>query len=273
MRIRVLSDLHEEFASRLGGSLHFEPLDVDVTVLAGDIHNGVGAVELALRPCFANTTVLLVPGNHEYYGSVMPTVLQQMRSAIAQAQKRGQSNVHLLDNQSLQLGDTVFFGSTLWTDFALYGDPAQAMVTAQPRMVDYRLIQRAPHSLLTPGDTLQLHQTARRYLGEQLKTSDSRLTRVVITHHAPHERSIHSRFVNNSINPAFVSNLDELLGRSALWIHGHTHNGFDYTVNTTRIVANPAGYRSINNCAVNDLSRSWVFENPDFNPNKIITLP
>lgn len=29
--------------------------------------------------------------------------------------------------------------------------------------------------------------------------------------------------------------------RAALWIHGHTHDGFDYHVNGTRVVCNPRG--------------------------------
>jgi len=27
-----------------------------------------------------------------------------------------------------------------------------------------------------------------------------------------------------------------------LWIHGHTHDSFDYVVNGTRVVCNPRGY-------------------------------
>jgi hypothetical protein len=33
------------------------------------------------------------------------------------------------------------------------------------------------------------------------------------------------------------------MGPSAvLWIHGHTHESFDYVVNGTRVVCNPRGY-------------------------------
>jgi hypothetical protein len=28
----------------------------------------------------------------------------------------------------------------------------------------------------------------------------------------------------------------------SLWIHGHTHESFDYVVNSTRVVCNPRGY-------------------------------
>ncbi len=131
LKIRVLSDLHEELSHRVGGSLQFEPLDVDVTVLAGDIANGVGAVEVALRPCFANTTVILVPGNHEYYDGVMLQVITAMRERIALAKTQGSHPVHLLDNQTVVVGDTLFIGGTLWTDYALYGDVNLSMLAAK----------------------------------------------------------------------------------------------------------------------------------------------
>ena len=29
----------------------------------------------------------------------------------------------------------------------------------------------------------------------------------------------------------------------ALWVHGHVHDAFDYTIGRTRVLANPRGYR------------------------------
>lgn len=46
--------------------------------------------------------------------------------------------------------------------------------------------------------------------------------------------------------------------RVALWIHGHTHDSFDYRHNGTRILCNPRGY-----------VRDGADENPAFDP----TLP
>jgi hypothetical protein len=46
-----------------------------------------------------------------------------------------------------------------------------------------------------------------------------------------------------------------------LWIHGHTHDSFDYLLNGTRIVCNPRGY-----------ARSGVNENPLFDPDLIIPV-
>ena len=49
--------------------------------------------------------------------------------------------------------------------------------------------------------------------------------------------------------------------RACLWVHGHTHDSFDYTINGTRVVCNPRGY-------VID----GVNENARFDPDLVIAI-
>jgi Icc-related predicted phosphoesterase len=275
MRIRILSDLHEEYAAKLG-ALEFEPIDADVTILAGDIASGVRAIEVARRPAFAHTQVIVVPGNHEYYDGQIDQVLLQMRAAAALS-----TNVHLLDQDSITLDGVRFLGATLWTDYALHGiDQIDAAINAAaPRMVDYRLIRAASGELFSASDSIALHQQARRWLATQLREPVTQKT-VVITHHAPHPLSVHPRFAGNAVNPAFVSDLTELMGTPQLWVHGHAHNGFDYQVASTRVVANPAGYRKRRKAGepLGSLTSApathehWQFENPIFNPDFVCEI-
>jgi hypothetical protein len=66
---------------------------------------------------------------------------------------------------------------------------------------------------------------------------------VVVIHHLPHRRSIHPKYNGSDLNPSFASDLSDLMGPPvSLWIHGHTHESFDYVVNSTRVVCNPRGY-------------------------------
>jgi hypothetical protein len=60
-----------------------------------------------------------------------------------------------------------------------------------------------------------------------------------------------------------VSDAERLLGASRvqLWIHGHTHDTFDYLVNGTRVICNPRGY-----------AKDGVNENPRFDPNLTIEV-
>jgi Icc-related predicted phosphoesterase len=275
MRIRILSDLHEEYASKLG-ALEFEPIDADVTILAGDIASGVRAIEVALRPAFAQTQVIVVPGNHEYYDGQIDQVLLQMRAAAALS-----TNVHLLDQDSITLDGVRFLGATLWTDYALHGVDQidSAIQAAAPRMVDYRLIRLATGALFSAPESIALHQQARHWLATQLREPVTQKT-VVITHHAPHPLSVHPRFAGNGVNPAFVSDLTELMGVPQLWVHGHAHNGFDYQVAGTRVVANPAGYRKRRKAdsplgslmSAPATHEHWQFENPIFNPDFVCEI-
>jgi hypothetical protein len=86
---------------------------------------------------------------------------------------------------------------------------------------------------------------------------------VVITHHAPSRKSIHPRFEGSLLNACFVSDAERLLGaaRIRLWVHGHTHDTFDYLVKGTRVVCNPRGY-----------AKGGVNENLRFDPNLTIDI-
>ena len=86
---------------------------------------------------------------------------------------------------------------------------------------------------------------------------------MVITHHAPSRKSIHPRFADSLMNACFVSDAERLIdgSRAHLWIHGHTHDSFDYFVNGTRVLCNPRGY------VVDDKA-----ENPAFDPGLVVEV-
>ena len=86
---------------------------------------------------------------------------------------------------------------------------------------------------------------------------------VVVTHHAPCTGSIHPKYADSPITPAFVSDLDELVEASgaALWIHGHVHDSYDYRVGNTRVLCNPRGY-----------GKEGVNENRRFDPALTVTV-
>lgn len=98
MKLLVLSDLHLEFRS-------FRPPaeGYDAVILAGDILPGVKVVRWAARPAtFGGAPVLLVPGNHEFYGSERNLVLSLMRDAAEG------TPVRVLDRDELQLSGVRF---------------------------------------------------------------------------------------------------------------------------------------------------------------------
>jgi predicted phosphodiesterase len=248
MRIHVLSDIHLEFAP-------FEPPDVgaDVVILAGDIDVKTQAVDWALA-CF-DCPVLYIPGNHEYYGGHFPNTLARMRKRAAG------THLQVLDREEIVIQGVRFLAATLWTDFAVTGNPVLAQANAQLLMNDYRRIRAAHYRRLRPADTLQDHVRARRFLEERLQAPFEGKT-VVITHHAPSAASIAPQFLSDPahINASFVNALDSMMGPPvSLWVHGHTHASFDYVLAGTRVVCNPRGY--------------VPFEvNPEFDPAYVVEV-
>ena len=239
MKIHVLSDLHLEHAQR-HPPLELPATPADVVILAGDIDNGTRAIGWA-EHTFPTSTVLYVPGNHEFYEGE----LSETAAALKERARRSR-NVRVLDNEELVLDGVRFLGTTLWTDFALLGAELKESIFQEARkyVLDFRKI-RMGNDFLTPQQTVALHQHALLFLRGRLQQACSGKT-VVITHHAPHPGSVHPRWAGNLCNPAFVSDLTRLMGKPALWIHGHTHDSFDYRVNGTRVLANPMGYRTSN---------------------------
>ena len=267
MKIQLLSDLHLEHSHRHPPFV-LPATDADVVVLAGDIDNGTRAIDWA-EETFPDQAVLYVPGNHEYYEADLKAA-----SLALKARARRSANVRLLDNDELAIDGVRFLGSTLWTDFALLGQEKmnQAIAESLKYVVDFRKI-RMGDDFLTPQQTVGLHRDAIAFLQAGLEKPFAGKT-VVITHHAPHPNSVHPRWTGSFVNPAFVSDLTRLMGKSALWFHGHTHDSFDFAVRGTRVLANPMGYRTSNwrEPRTADTPLRVATENGRFDPALVIEI-
>jgi predicted phosphodiesterase len=253
MKLNILSDLHLAL-----GALENPDNDADAVVLAGDIARPRDAAAWALR---FSKPVLYVLGNHEYYGSSLDAAASELKQLCAG------SHVHVLDDSEVVLGDVRFLGSTLWTDFELFGDGEQktaAVAAAQRLLRDFSRIRldSSTDALFTPDAAAARFRRHARWLAAMLGKPHDGPT-VVITHHAPSPDSIHPRFAGSLLNACFVSDAQGLLGanRAQLWIHGHTHDSFDYRVHDTRVVCNPRGY-----------VKDGVNENPLFDPNLVVEV-
>jgi predicted phosphodiesterase len=252
MKLNILSDLH------LGQAGMAAPqAEADLVILAGDIARPAEALAWATQ---LGRPVLYVAGNHEFYGSSIPGTLARLK------QLSSGTAVRVLANDEVVIAGVRFLGTTLWTDFDLFGDGApraEAQAQALRFMRDFSRIT-ADDGLqpFTPEHATLLFRQQAAWLGERLAQPHDGPT-VVITHHAPSPRSIHPRFDGSPINACFVSNAEALVSadRVQLWIHGHTHDSFDYQLNGTRVICNPRGY-----------ARDGVNENAGFDPGLVVEI-
>ena len=190
----------------------------------------------------------------------MPTA---RRKAPARARELG---IHLLDDSEAEVCGIRFVGGTLWTDFRVFEslqDPVvytreQCMGAVRNELADYfeiyanEVVGGVIARTMTPRDTTRYHERTVAYIEEVLARPFDGPT-VVVSHHAPHPRSIHRRYLDSPSSAAYASDLTWLIERykPEFWLHGHVHDSFDYEVDQTRIICNPRGYGSFPNLSFN----------------------
>lgn len=239
MNLWILSDLHGDHRK----TMLQPPAGADVAVVAGDACDDGWLAEIAKQ-----MPVVFVAGNHEFYGHEHRERLMVLQDI---------PGVTVLENAVTAIGGVFFVGATLWTD---YGRDPLAADTARRGMNDHRLIKwrKEPWERFLPSHAATMHDYSREYICRALEFPFAG-PRVVVTHHAPHENSVHPRFAGQVINRAYYSDLGPLIEacKPDLWVHGHVHNCFDYHVGGTRVLCNPRGY---------------LGENAEFNPCLMVAL-
>jgi len=246
MKLQVMSDIHLEHAP-----FYPEQSDADIVVLAGDIATGSDGV-LWARDTF-QCSVIYVCGNHEYHDPCLS--ISEHMAAMKEAAKG--SNVMLLDNDIFEIGGVRFLGTTMWTDLS---DFETILYCDHDNIVVEHGSENDPIHFSVEKHQMLFDQN-REWLRAQLAEPFTGKT-VVVTHHAPSLMSLHPQHEGNPWNPCFMTDLEELMSGVGFWIHGHTHNSFNYQIGGTRVVCNPRGY---------PLSHGG-WENQGFDPCKIISI-
>lgn len=277
MRIWTISDLHltntnpSEFGSRL------KIPNAGICALAGDICDdleaGIRWVGAVIAP---HMPVVMVLGNHDYFGRSLTTAVKEAREialdAVVKRDSRGNPTldasgniqrhhpIFILDDDAelvLRNEGVRFVGATMWTDFAVLASEdddhdairqqtMEAMAKSMPEYGNVYLFRDpkgiVPPQSMRPVDAFSAHDASRKALIRKL-AKPFRGQTVVMTHHAPHPRSISTYFGDNKLTPGFVSDMSDVMERYEpdLWIHGHVHESFDYQVGITRIFCHAQG--------------------------------
>lgn len=273
MRVNVMSDLHLEFADlELPGG--------DVLILSGDIceaknvkreryrenhilnqvlteqvFNGKREdryIRFFLEECPKYRQVIYVMGNHEHYG-------YQYHKTYPHLKEQLPDNVHLLENECIEIDGVTFLGATLWTDMNR-GDEL-TLFHMKSMMNDYRQVTmfnetKNVYHRLQPEKTMTDHHKTVGYFRSVManRRAEGKTGPVVIcTHHAPSKMSTKPRYLNDTImNGAYSSDLSEFMldyPEIKVWTHGHTHDQFDYMIGECRVICNPRGYKGYEEAA------------------------
>lgn len=257
MRALVLSDLHLDFR-KLSPVHKGKRIDdgVDVVVLAGDIHEGVRGIQWA-RETFPLKEIVYICGNHEFYDNNITHLPPYLREV---AQRLG---VHYLERDVVEIKGVRFLGTTLWSDFEFFGieKMEESMAESLRYMNDFKCINTSKgfergegsirQRLFSPEDAKAEFHLNVSWLEKELSVGDPPRS-FVVTHHAPHSYSVETRFINDLVTGAYVSDLTKLMGKARYWVHGHMHASSRYHVNGTDIVCNPRGYGNITGGSEND---------------------
>jgi Calcineurin-like phosphoesterase len=181
----ILSDLHLELTRGWDLPSGDARPRFHVLVVAGDLIPCMERGVKWLHERVPDRPVIYIAGNHEGYGCDIDRTIEKAKEAAAG------TSIHVLQNESVQIGDVTFAGATLWTDFDLFADRRLAMRIAGERMNDFRKIRLHQYQdRFLPKHALARHLQSRGYLeAEMRKPRGGRL--VVVTHHAPHpDRSL-----------------------------------------------------------------------------------
>ncbi len=242
MRIFLQSDLHVEFDQDFCDP----PPDTDLIVLAGDIdHGSLAAATARWYQATSGAPVILIAGNHEFYGSDIEQCFADIRDEVALMSK-----VHFLENETVIIDGVRFLGCTLWSNFKLLGSDraGRFMDSAKDNISDFWYIKHKGRRL-QPEDIAEWFRASYEWLDRELaKPFDGKT--VVITHFSPHRAAIHPRFLEpdaDSLTPYFNSDCSQLMRRHSIdvWMFGHTHQSVDKIVErNTRLVSNQQGYPS-----------------------------
>ena len=267
MKVSLVSDVHLEF-----GDLDFDnDQSAEVLILSGDIcvaHDitqrdpyGVMGPEYRsnrfhdfFQRCHARFPhVIYIVGNHEYYNGDFATAFAHLKDVLGYL-----PNLHVLEKESITIGDITFLCGTLWTD--MNREDPDTLYRIRSYMNDFRIIKDTRYPVhykdsegkrhtrdgrFSPETSVEEHRAMMKFVKESIAANPTGKY-VVVGHHSPSRSSTHPQYADQTmVNGAYSSDLDQFIldrPQIKLWTHGHTHHEFDYMIGSCRVMCNPRGY-------------------------------
>ena len=217
--------------------------------------------------------VIYILGNHEHYNGDVAYSYSILKRHLAVY-----PNIHVMDKETLELDGITFVCATMWT--SMNDEDPVTLHAVKDMMNDFRNVKNSNRMIqrkvplydnehfdcneqgyvvrnvighkykeepakFSPQDSVDDHKQAMQYINHVLMNDETKKY-VVVTHHTPSWQSCAPKWAGDRVmNGAFHTELGDFIAyrpQIKLWVHGHTHDDFDYEIGTTRIVCNPRGY-------------------------------
>lgn len=211
MKIGIMSDLHmNKTVKTVETPWDFEPEPDVFYICAGDICEDVDARSRFNQKHYDH--MLSINGNHDYFHTTFSdakyhTILREVNGVRIAA-------------------------ATLWTDLS----DNLSWFYYKKGLIDCAYISDLTYELM-----VETHEMHKHFLFGM--DAD-----IIVSHHAPTRRSVHEKYHNDPYNVCFANDLEkQILNMKKppkLWIHGHTHDDFDYMIGDTRVICHPRGYKN-----------------------------
>lgn len=260
--VRIISDVHADYNKDKNYTFNFrDDFVINCGDTAGDAKTCVDWNYLHIRKG------VTVAGNHlgyspsqpklnlniaenlENYGDIshVKNTKNSQLNEIA-VTLTGKHSIRIMSNSEESLEGIIILGTTLYTDFALYGEEhiEEAMQYAKKYMNDFKVIKVVGHReysknadgewdkvyrkkskskirLFSPNDHAYFFNYSFNYLKQKVMEYKNKPI-IIVTHHAPSPYSISPEYAGSMLNPAFVSNLNQFIidnPNIRLWAHGH----------------------------------------------------
>lgn len=257
MKIRICSDLHVDVNKTTDFGFNGKINETDLTIIAGDIAGSYQNEQYFLRKLGATKPVICVGGNHLGYDYLIRSNrftnpfdgIKEYSLITLKDEFNGP--IYYLENDDIIIEDKLIFGGTMYTDFNLYDNYQHHSRCGEAGLNDFRYVYTVENENVRPVTSEDYIRWFNQFMNNLKlrieETKDSNLDIIVVTHFAPSANSISEKYMGryDYLNPSYASNLEEFIKgnpRIKLWVHGHMHDSFDYTIGQCRVICEPFGY-------------------------------
>jgi Icc-related predicted phosphoesterase len=226
MKLQIASDLHIEYFDNFNENINNLIIPQgDILILAGDIGSLYNIKQLEsffYYYCNKFTYILYVFGNCEFYklNGYEPVDMDILKNKFKYIEKMF-PNLFVLDRSSIQIGNYLFTGCTLWSD----------LKKNLPKNYKIHNFSSYKYKYNHKKDLDFIIKKSKYAIQKNLK-------HIIITHHLP--ILIDTKKEKTDL---FMTDLSWIFDKFKIntWICGHVHQNFNIINNNTKIISNQKG--------------------------------